>query len=567
MARRRSLARLFADYRWYVLGAAGVVAFVLGWIGYWRVLSRPAPSDAAYASLQLFFLQASPDTRVPVSLDIARFLAPLVAGYAGLTAFASVFRDRVQQMRIPLMRGHVVVCGLGYVGTVFLRHLRSAGTRVVVIESDPTNPHIELCRSWGIPLIVGDAQLKRTLQAAGVERATRLLAVTALDAANAEIVAVARQLVSGHSGGELRCLAQITEPQVCALLRLQEIRRANADVSSLDFFNTDEISARLVLEAFPPATGDAQPHILVSELDALNAVIVVRAARDWYDRRGDQTAPMLVTVVDDNAERHVRALLGEYPVLERVCRFVTASATIRDIRGLPNRHAHAQVPPPTRAYVSAHCDEQALENALTLRHELDAEVPMVVALSRAEGVTRLINDAKAAGALQNIEVFATLERACTVELIKGGSFEALATAIHGRWRAEQLAAGKPAPSWSELDEPRKESSRAQARDIAVKLRSIGCEISPLRDWAASEFRFSPTEVETLAVAEHDRWMRERLGSGWTLGDIDTDRKKSPYLVPFSELPPDIAEFDRIFVREIPALLASVGLQVVRAQTK
>jgi hypothetical protein len=36
------------------------------------------------------------------------------------------------------------------------------------------------------------------------------------------------------------------------------------------------------------------------------------------------------------------------------------------------------------------------------------------------------------------------------------------------------------------------------------------------------------------------------------------------LVAFEKLPADIAEFDRIFVREIPRLLASVGLQVVRA---
>jgi TrkA-N domain/RyR domain len=563
----RSFARRYANYHWWVLGAAGVAAFALGWIGFWEVLDHPSPSDAAYDSLQLFTLDASADrTRIPIPLDIARFLAPFVAGYAGLAAFAAVFRDRVQQMRIPLMRDHVVVCGLGYVGTVFLRHLREAGTRAVVIESDPSNPHIELCRSLGIPLIVGDARLQRTLQAGGVERATRLLALTSDDAVNAEIVAVARELVRDHSRGELRCLAHISDPQVCRLLRIQEIRRPKGAPSSLDFFNTDEISARLLLEEYPAATGDQQPHILVGELDALNLWVVVRAAREWYDRRGDDTSPLLVTVVDNDAEQRTRALLGEYPILERVCRFVSASATIRDIRGLPAKHSHANVSPLTRAYVSAYADEQALQTALTLRHEMDSDIPLVVALSRADGVTRLINEARNAGALTNIEVFPTLERACTVELIKGGSFEAIATAIHGRWRAEQLAEGKPAPSWSELDESRKESSREQARDIVAKLHSIGCEIAPLRDWDAAEFTFAPAEVEVLGVAEHDRWVDERRGSGWTLGEKDPERKKTPYLVPFEELPDDVAEWDRVSVREIPALLASVGIQVFRADT-
>ena len=560
----RSLARFLADYRWYLLGAAWITAFILGWIGTRQELSDATPSDAAYDSLKLFLLEMSPDrTQIPISLDIARYLAPLVAGYAALSALLSLFRDRVQQMRIPLMRGHIVVCGLGYVGTVFLRHLREAGVGVVVIEADPTYPQIELSRSWGIPLIAGDAQLKRTLHSAGVERAARLLAVCPLDAVNAEIVAVARQLVTGRSRGEFRCLAQISDPQLWALLRIQEMERTNAGVSSLDFFNTDEISARLLLEEYPAATERHQPHILVGELDGVGAWLVVHAARVWYDRRGDDATPLLVSVVDDDAEHRLRALLGQHPVLEQVCRFVHCSASVRDIRSLPAQHRDAKLPRLTHAYVTANRDEQALETALTLRQELDSDVPLVVALSRSEGVTRLISDAKSAGVLTKLDVFPTLERVCTVELIKGGSFEAIATAIHRSWRAEQLAAGKPAPSWSELDEARKESSRAQARDIVAKLRTIGCEIAPLRDWAASEFKFTPAEVETLGVAEHDRWVRERRESGWTPGPRDPDHKKTPYLVPFDELPDDIAEYDRIFVREIPRLLASVGLQVFR----
>lgn len=39
------------------------------------------------------------------------------------------------------------------------------------------------------------------------------------------------------------------------------------------------------------------------------------------------------------------------------------------------------------------------------------------------------------------------------------------------------------------------------------------------------------------------------------------RKESECLVPFKELPEDVAEWDRDFVREIPGLLAAVGLQI------
>ena len=56
--------------------------------------------------------------------------------------------------------------------------------------------------------------------------------------------------------------------------------------------------------------------------------------------------------------------------------------------------------------------ESFREAALTLRHYLDAAVPMVVALSRTDGVARLITDATASGELTNVDVFPALERTC-----------------------------------------------------------------------------------------------------------------------------------------------------------
>jgi hypothetical protein len=177
----------------------------------------------------------------------------------------------------------------------------------------------------------------------------------------------------------------------------------------------------------------------------------------------------------------------------------------------------------------------------------------------------LLTEATASGKLTNIDVFPALERTCTAELVQGGSFERMAVAIHNRWRQEQLAVGEPAPTWRELDESRKESSRAQARDIPVKLHSIGCAIAPLRDWGASEFAFTDEELEVLAIAEHKRWVTERLQSGWRPGPRDPAQKLTPYRIPFEELPKEIADYDRDAVRGIPAALALIDLQLVRGQ--
>ena len=77
-----------------------------------------------------------------------------MSGWAALSGLALLFHDRFQQLRIPLMRGHIVICGLGYVGSLFGDRLRQAGHRVVVVEIEPANPLLEVCRSWRSPVVV-----------------------------------------------------------------------------------------------------------------------------------------------------------------------------------------------------------------------------------------------------------------------------------------------------------------------------------------------------------------------------------------------------------------------------
>lgn len=68
----------------------------------------------------------------------------------------------------------------------------------------------------------------------------------------------------------------------------------------------------------------------------------------------------------------------------------------------------------------------------------------------------------------------------------------------------------------------------------------------------------------MARIEHNRWKAERRLAGWTYGEEKDDaNKKSPYLIPFDDLPPDIKKFDYEFVENIPHLLSLVNTKIVR----
>lgn len=556
------------DPHWYwALIPAGIAAFALGVQGYGTYGGGDhSLSDAVYGAVKLFFLHAAPqpENHVGMALDVARFLAPIVAGWAALIALVSIFHDRVQQLLIPFKHGHVVVCGLGYAGFEFVRKLRAAGYRAVVIESDEANPRISTCRNWGFPVVIGDAQLSATLESAGVKRAARLLAVTSDSVANTEIVTLARRLadhstarsrwIFGRAGKHvLRCLARIEASGLCVLLRIGEFNRGD-DQSVVDFFNIDTVGARLLLAKHPLKSGQ-RSHIAVAHLDGIGSEVVFQAARQWHDQRhGNQ---LLVTVIDDHAADKVAALVGRYPALEEICEFQCSSTSVRDI----DRVGKATDRPVTDAYVTGYCDERNVESALHLRRALDGVVSVVTTISRAYGVAELLEEKAALGGA-GVTVFRTLQETCSVELVEGGSLEAIAHEIHRRYCLMQPAGAPVPPQWPELADALKDSSRAQARHIGVKLRSIGCVIAPLRNWQAKDFQFTEKEMDSLGAMEHDRWMQEKLAAGWTLGDEDRVLKRDPHLVPMEELPPEVAEVDRNFVRAIPAMLAAVGLEIV-----
>ncbi len=119
-----------------------------------------------------------------------------------------------------------------------------------------------------------------------------------------------------------------------------------------------------------------------------------------------------------------------------------------------------------------------------------------------------------------------------------------------------------------MPESLKESNRHSADAALVKLSAVGCGIELLTDATAIHFSFAPEEIECMSVIEHQRWVDERTTQGWKLSPMkDVDKKLSPYLVPWEQLPEDIREYDRNVVRGMPMFLAKAGFQVYRMKNK
>jgi len=225
----------------------------------------------------------------------------------------------------------------------------------------------------------------------------------------------------------------------------------------------------------------------------------------------------------------------------------------------------------TGVYVCVGDDAVGLDAALHLRHRLgNGTVPIVVRTTQEGGVAAVLAGEGRGDTCGNLRVFRLLDLVCRPDVLLAGQNEALARAIHQNYVSDRRREGQTVETnssmvaWEQLPESLKESNRGQATDIARKLEAIGCDLAPLTDWDAEPPAFTADEIELLARMEHDRWRKERETAGWRLAAARSeDRKESPYLVAYEELPADVKEIDRATVRALPAFLAEVDFAVVR----
>jgi Trk K+ transport system NAD-binding subunit len=90
--------------------------------------------------------------------------------------------------------GHIIVVGLGNVGTRVVGELHDLGFDVACVDKDPNARGTAMARSNNLPLVIGDAALEDTLRSAGLENAVALVSVTSDDIVNLETALQARAM-------------------------------------------------------------------------------------------------------------------------------------------------------------------------------------------------------------------------------------------------------------------------------------------------------------------------------------------------------------------------------------
>jgi Trk K+ transport system NAD-binding subunit len=184
------------------LAFLGLLTLLFGaMIAQWLINPHMSFLQAAYVTLLNTVGGASANLDLSGPEQVLQSVVALT-GIAVIPVVTAVVVEAVVNARLAFalgsrrgpVAGHVVVVGLGNLGTRAIQQLHDLGVPVTAIDKAESARGTRLVRELGIPLIIGDASRPETLREASVSTAQALLAVSTDDVANLEAALQGRQV-------------------------------------------------------------------------------------------------------------------------------------------------------------------------------------------------------------------------------------------------------------------------------------------------------------------------------------------------------------------------------------
>ena len=194
-----------------ILGILAVASILILRFGYTEPDgTRMSLLDAVYFTSETiatvgfgdFYFRDQPDWLRLWAAALILLGATLIAVSTALLTNALVTRSLAQSLgrqRLTGMQDHIVVIGLGTVGSKVARDLHDLGYDVAIIDGGGGQRFVPEMRSLGMPVLIGDATLTETQLDAGVHRAAGIAILTSSDLTNLDTGLSVRDVVRDPS--------------------------------------------------------------------------------------------------------------------------------------------------------------------------------------------------------------------------------------------------------------------------------------------------------------------------------------------------------------------------------
>lgn len=507
---------------------------------------------------------------LPWQLEVARVVAPTVLGLGGVLAFVRDTSWRLRHIALLWQRKHVIIMGVDDNTIRLAERLIASGRRVVLVDDAQHLNYMPAIRALRLPIVAGPPEDPLTWRAARLRHATHCIIRQQSDAASLSI-ATRLLLAPGHDAVQL--VAIIDDVALDEQLALDSAFLRAIAPQRLRFVQPEQIAARLLLQHHPL---DAQwrgsmgirpqdatrAHLVVLGESDLAVAILMHAARIGHFANGTRLA---ITLLGSRAARLHARVLAIAPAFASTCDIEVVSSPENDHASWSavwDRCGQA----PTLLTISV-CGEHDEEN---LRHLWASQLPpksanvqhMRALVQTHADPERLVQCLPPGVVLACVPALAM-----TAEHVLTDVLDAPAKRIHERYLA---SIGTPDPArpahqpWHALSAAWRNSNRIQADHTEVKLRALGKRIVPnigaAQGIAMPSLEVSPRELEALARCEHQRWIAERVLTGWRHDPVRDDaRKLHPSIAAWETLTDKLKDLDRDTIRGLADTLQTMGV--------
>jgi len=537
-------------FRWGV-----VVLLTLAWIGgglwYWLAQGEDA-AQAIYLTLSAvgmwdayFDTDASaPGVQLDTTLQLVRFAAIAAPAVGLLFAFSGQLgRSLARIFNLGAAR-HIVIAGDSPAALSLALDCRKCKDSVILIAEDLPHETALSLRRNGVIVLEGDATHIDTLRTARAHRAAHVVAFEPDDTANLQIEAAVRRLVGNEKRKPPLGVHVATRSPMLLKeareMRSAEMRKKKHVAPSIDPkpFSLEEMAARALVQqesqtllSLAKQLGQDRVHIVFFGFDAGAEAVAERVLMSLWSA---QFEPPRLTVLAPQPE-HVEA---GFRARHREA-FAHPQLWVADIAFLPFDWDAASIGPellnaveqqrgkPTGIVVSTGADPGNIHLAIALKracnHGLRWPVPIYMReTSQSEFSQQYAKGDETAELDAYLQAFGAHQVNATRARIIDGDLDRGAAVAHEHYNKglgkrdtvtlKELQAAMR--DWSDVLETYRAANRAMADSAMVKLWDAGWRVARKGERGDSSPAVPDDMMEAMARREHDRWVAERLMSGW-----------------------------------------------------
>ncbi len=598
-----------------IYAASLVIILILGWVGfsqYYHMLNEErGVSSIIYDILRLFFLEHDfEQDHIPLILNIARFLAPLLFATALIDVFYFYLKERLDWLIIRrFYKDHIVLCGLSNQNYAIARIFFSENKKVVIIESSRNNDYLdEINLLKKVKIIKGNALDEKNLGRAGLIKASRVFIDCGDDLENLRVAGKIQAVFDSKKSDELNIIRRKNKARFLKLTisitdfeneylfkKLQDKKGDLLDIKTFNAYN--KFAAYLVDEYSPDKlyffrqNDDTPAHLLIWGDNKIAINILVEATHLYHFANLHKLSISLIT--SDPVEKK-KQLKKYYPEIEKVINLsIIDKATFysEGLEHLANNVSLCIVCEENVAsnFIVAKRFRQLFFNTALLPVHLKEKLTdyekkqlvnyplIVIADTKSEDISILFENYNFYLEGLGICRESLVQEIFKPEFLINGIEEIDETAKHIHNLYAELNDSELDKKWESLTDAEKDQNRWAARHLRIKMNYLGVEFKDEGLEPSFEFRTLCKEIkEILAKMEHKRWIAEKLLTGFSPGQPMEDKEFYNELKKYLNWHKDIRAWEELdkSAREIDFVLGDIeaiakGLhkKIVKVQSK